>query len=71
MATATLEERVEKLEEKVTRLLEKSAATPQAAWWQKHVGAFANNPLYDEAMRLGAEYRRSQPNAADAPDAAK
>ncbi len=69
MAAAKLEERVAQLEEKVARLLEKQGATKKAPWWEIHVGAFQNNPLYDEAMRLGAEYRTSQPNAADSPNA--
>ena len=34
-----------------------SAALP---WWEKIAGTFAENPAYDEAMKLGREYRESE-----------
>lgn len=65
MAT-TLEERVSALEAQLAGLLaEKQAANTDAPWWQRRYGAFQDDEMYDEAMRLGAEYRRSQPTAAD------
>ncbi len=65
MAT-TLEERVSALEAQVAQLLaEKNAEKNEVPWWQRHYGAFKDDPIYDEAMRLGAEYRRSQPTAAE------
>jgi hypothetical protein len=55
-----LEERVAILEAEVERLKHKiehqSLSDP---WWKKLAGTFANNPAYDEAMRLGYEYRAS------------
>jgi hypothetical protein len=58
------------LERNVERLLgERNKTTKQTPWWEKHAGAFQDDPLYDETVRLGAEYRKSQPNAADNPDA--
>lgn len=66
MAAPTLEERVSELEKKVTRLLdEKTEKAETTPWWKRHVGAFKDSPYYEEAMRLGAEYRRSQPTAED------
>ena len=68
MATATIEERLALLEEKVARLTgetETKNENVQTPWWEKWVGAFANDPMYDEAMRLGAEYRKSQPTAGE------
>ncbi|HZP81531.1 MAG TPA: hypothetical protein VFB21_07835 [Chthonomonadaceae bacterium] len=66
MAAPSLEERVAELEKKVARLLdektEKEKATP---WWEQWFGAFKNNPDFDAAMERGAEYRRTQPTAAD------
>ena len=64
----TLEQRVTELEEKVARL---SGQTVEAdkPWWELWFGAFKDDPTFDEAMRLGAEHRKSQPNAADSPDA--
>jgi hypothetical protein len=34
-------------------------------WWEKRLGSFKDDPGYDEIVRLGAEYRRSQPLATD------
>ena len=28
-------------------------------WWRQIAGRFANDPVYDEAMRLGRQYRES------------
>ena len=65
MAT-TLEERVSALEAQIAQLLaEKQAGKIEVPWWQLRYGAFKDDPIYDEAMRLGAEYRRSQPTAAE------
>ena len=62
----TLEERVSALEAQIARLLEKKpAAGTKLPWWQARYGAFKDDEMYDEAMRLGAEYRRSQPTAAE------
>lgn len=65
MAT-TLEERVTALEAQVANLLaDKKAVDPQIAWYERWKGAFQDDEIHDEAMRLGAEYRRSQPTAAE------
>ncbi len=66
MMATTLEEHVSALEAQLARLLaEKQAANTDAPWRQRQFGAFQNDEIYDEAMRLGAEYRRSQPTAAE------
>lgn len=44
---------------------EKSELQKPVPWWEHHFGAFKDSPYYEEAMQLGAEYRRSQPTAAD------
>jgi hypothetical protein len=56
-----LESRVAILEEKVIQLQRKlEAVAPEAKpWWQNIVGAFADDPAFEEAMRLGREYRES------------
>ena len=65
MAT-TLEERVSALEAQVAQLLaEKKPATNDVPWYERWKGAFENDEMYDEAMHLGVEYRRSQPTAAE------
>ena len=62
----TLEDRVSALEAQVAHLLaDKKAANTDVPWWQQRYGAFQDDEMYDEAMRLGAEYRRSQPTAAE------
>jgi hypothetical protein len=61
MADRSLEERVTALEQEVARLRELLEAKPVAEepWWQKISGSFANDPIYEEAMRLGRKYRES------------
>ncbi len=62
----TLEERVSTLEAQIARLLEnKPAPKTGTPWWQVRYGAFKDDEIYDSAMRLGEEYRRSQPTAAE------
>jgi hypothetical protein len=58
MATASLEDRVAALEAEVNRLklLIEDKKTPG---WKKIVGSFLNDPYYEEAMKLGREYRES------------
>jgi hypothetical protein len=63
MATpkAKLEERIAKLEAKVESLEEKLTVEPATAkpWWESIVGVFARDEDFQEAMRLGREYRES------------
>ncbi|MEG3438423.1 hypothetical protein V0288_14930 [Pannus brasiliensis CCIBt3594] len=54
-----LEERVADLEAEVARLKNKVENDSSRPWWEKIAGTFADNPAYDEAMRLGREYRDS------------
>jgi len=62
MAATQLEERIAVLEHEVASLkhrLEQAAPQPQP-WWERISGTFADDPIFDEAMRLGREYRESQ-----------
>jgi len=71
MATASLEERVAALEAEVERLKQARMGEPaktEMPWWERRFGAFKDDPMYEEAMRLGVEYRRSQPTPADEDD---
>ena len=67
MAAISLEERVAVLEQEVARLKQERREAVKACvpWWEQRFGAFKDDPAYDEAMRLGAEYRGSQPTPAD------
>jgi len=70
MAVAELELRVAALEAEVARLKERleKAAGASRDWLDEIYGACADDPIYDEAMRLGREYRESlRPRAARKP----
>jgi hypothetical protein len=68
----TLEQRIGALEEKVAQLTANGCgSTASGAWWDDWCGAFERDDTFAEAVRLGAEFRASQPNAADSPDALK
>jgi hypothetical protein len=53
--------RVATLEAEVTQLKRQIEAVtlPAKPWWEHVVGAFADDPAFEEAMRLGREYRES------------
>jgi hypothetical protein len=61
MTKVQLERRVHALEAQVAWLKAQleEAVGPQVPWWQKISGSFANDPEFDEAMRLGREWRES------------
>lgn len=56
-----LESRVAALEAKVEQLQRKlDVVDPESKpWWAHLVGAFADGSAFEEAMRLGREYRES------------
>jgi hypothetical protein len=58
----TFSERIAKLEEQVAELSQHAREAPSApdtAWWKRLVGVFKDDPEFEEAMRLGREYRES------------
>jgi hypothetical protein len=59
MSKVSLEQRVAALEADVARLkgTKENGKDPEPTWLERAYGAFANDPVYDEAMRLGREYR--------------
>lgn len=63
MKIKDLETRVLALEEQVEQLRKQVAApaAPRTAdrWWETEAGRFANDPVFDEIVRLGREYRES------------
>ena len=61
MAAPEIEHRVAALEVEVARLKEQfeKAFPSQGDWLDEIYGAFKDDPIFDEAMRLGREYRES------------
>jgi hypothetical protein len=62
MATGTLEERVTAIEAELARLkkqLAREELRTDVPWWKEIWGTFKDDPEYEEAMRLGREYRES------------
>jgi hypothetical protein len=61
MSKGSLEERVAALEAEVARLKQERVSTAEAQrpWWNEIWGTFKDDPHYEEAMRLGREYRES------------
>jgi hypothetical protein len=63
MTNIEIEKRIAVLEAEVALLkskVEKKDDKNEVPWWKQRIGIFADNPAYDEAMRLGREYRESQ-----------
>jgi hypothetical protein len=61
MTLKELETRVAELEKTVAELKAQLAngKTEQRHWWHEDAGRFANDPVFDEIVRLGKEYRDS------------
>ena len=61
MAASALALRVAALEAEVAQMKKQLAQTakPSSDWLDDIFGAFDNDPIYEEAMRLGREYRES------------
>lgn len=56
----TLEKRVEALEKKVAELSAGSSRSVRKKDWRRTIGIFHNDPDFEEAVRLGREYREQQ-----------
>jgi len=55
-----LEKRIDAVEKKVSELSDKLETVLQKKDWRSTVGAFRDDPYYEEASRLGREYREQQ-----------
>jgi hypothetical protein len=56
----TLEKRVTQLEKKVAELSALPIRSNRKKDWRRTIGVFRNDPDFDEAVRLGREYREKQ-----------
>jgi hypothetical protein len=62
LANASIEQRVTELEKQLAQIKQQLSASAQPSgvpWWEKIAGTFADSEEYEEAMRLGREYRES------------
>ena len=62
MATGTLEERLMAVEAELARLKALLPPDTEASnpWWEQISGVFKDDPLFDEAERLGRAWREAQ-----------
>ena len=56
----TLEKRVEDLEKKVAELSAEPTRLTRKKDWRRTIGIFKDDPDFEEAVRLGREYRQQQ-----------
>ena len=68
MSNADIEARLTNLETEVSRLKAQLQNPEPAPWWESILGTFADDPAYDEAMRLSREYRESLRSTAETPE---
>ena len=62
MSAIAIEERLSALEAEISELktrLPKTAICEPQPWWEQISGIFKDDPMFDEAMRLGKEWRDS------------
>ena len=62
MSQTEMETRIEVIERQLKTLQSKfeKIEKEKEPWWKQRMGSFADDPIYDEAMRLGREWRESQ-----------
>lgn len=66
MSNTEIETRLANLETELKKLRADIHGDAKKPWWENIVGKFADDPIYDEAMQLGREYRESLRDSEDA-----
>ena len=60
MPAQDIEQRLAALESEVARLKQQlSNSEPKKTWLDQIYGSFANDPIYEKAMKYGRQYRES------------
>ncbi len=59
MTIAEIETRLRALEKNVKLLLSEKSNGSRRKWWREDAGHFADDPAFDEIVRLGRQHRRS------------
>jgi hypothetical protein len=61
MSETKIEKRLTALELEVAELRKKISPATETTkpWWEINAGEFANDPMFEEAMELGRQYRKS------------
>ena len=59
MTLAEMETRLRFLEKNVKSLLAERKKPAGKNWWRESSGRFADDPAFDEIVRLGKNYRKS------------
>lgn len=57
---ARLESRVKQLEADVRDLKARLLGVPESPWYRQILGTFADDPVFDEIVRLGRELRAAE-----------
>ncbi|MGD0516518.1 MAG: hypothetical protein ABSA26_03200 [Thermoguttaceae bacterium] len=60
MSPTELEKRVAILEKELTKLKNRvETVEPGKPWWERITGTFEKDPVYEQAMKLGRNYRQA------------
>jgi len=61
MAAETMEARLSTLEREIAQIkrLLRSKSVPTQPWWERIAGVFEDDPVFEQAMKLGRQYRES------------
>ena len=62
-----IEKRLDKLESEIAeiKLMLTQKITPVKPWWEEITGTFAEDPAFEEAMKIGKKYRQSEQDDSD------
>lgn len=58
--TSSLEQRVVILENELAKIQDKLAKQSSSHWWLKVAGSMETDSTFEEAMKLGQQWRKSQ-----------